>query len=248
MKEDKRIEDAMKHLKSLNHPCIVPIIRWEGPQNGIGPATWTEYQANGSLEDVLKAAEMQGNCCVLTHTQMTIITIGLVVGMNYLHKSGVIHGLMKPSDILIDEKYRSRISDFVTMRMDRLKAIRASQVGSPCYMAPEVYDDHYDQDQKVDVFAFGVILYELLMCRKLFAANRSPASVMREIMTGIKREFSGDIHKNVVFLIKKCWNVNAKHRPTFSEILNRLQTIQYKIFADVNLQEIRAYIDEMQVD
>jgi serine/threonine protein kinase len=125
------IEEEIKHLKSLSHPCILPIIRWERPRNGIGSVTRTEYEANGSLEDVLKDVEMQGNCSVLTRTRITIMTIRLVVGMNYLHKSSVIHGLMKPSDILIDDNYRSWISDFVTMRMGKLKAIRASQVSSP---------------------------------------------------------------------------------------------------------------------
>jgi serine/threonine protein kinase len=198
VKENERIEENIKHLKSLNDPCVVPIIGWEGPPDGIGPVTWTGYQANDSPEGIMKNVEMHRNVRVLTHTRRTIMTIGLVVRMNYVHRNGVIHGSMKPSDVLIDDNHRRRVNDFAMMRMDKLKAIKASQVCSPCYVAPEVYGDGYVESEKANIFALGVILYGLLMCRKLFAADQSPASVMREIMMGIKREFSVGIHKNIV--------------------------------------------------
>jgi hypothetical protein len=75
----------------------------------------------------------------------------------------------------------------------------------------------------------------------------SIASVMREIMRGIKHGFSVDIHKNIVLMMKKCWRVEAEDRPTFSDVLNELQWIKYKIFADAKVREIEEYIDEIQV-
>jgi hypothetical protein len=71
---------------------------------------------------------------------------------------------------------------------------------------------------------------------------------MREIMTGIKREFAVDINDSIVSMIKKCWSVAPEDCPTFSDILDELQAIKYRIFDDVNVEEVREHIDEIQVD
>jgi hypothetical protein len=48
-------------------------------------------------------------------------------------------------------------------------------------------------------------------------------------------------------MMKKCWRVEAEDRPTFSDVLNELQGIKYRIFADAKVREIEEYIDEIQV-
>jgi serine/threonine protein kinase len=239
-------ENLMNWMSSLNHPCIVKIQNFTIPRNGIGPVLVSDYVNNGSMEDIIQKQGLDNN--QITHTQMTIMILGIVLGMNYLHNCGIIHGLLKPSDLLVDRDYRVRITDFATMKMEQLKAIKASQVGSPCYMAPEVYEDDYVLTKKVDIFAFGFILFELISGSKIFPATMSAAWIMRQIMKGIRPPLPSNIDYRVAKIIKKCWSVKPCHRPSFAKILHKFKKFRFEIFDDVDVDKVQCYITEMESD
>jgi serine/threonine protein kinase len=242
----KSFEELMDRISSLSHPCIVKIQNFTVPRNGIGPILVSDCVNNGSVEDIMQKLRLDS--AYITHTQLTIMILGIVLGMNYLHNCNVIHGLLKPSDLLVDRDYRVKITDFATTKMEEMKMTKASQIGSSRYTAPEVYEDDYVRTQKIDVFAFGFILFELLSGSEAFPASMSIACVMRQIRKGIRPQIPSNIDYRVAEIIKKCWSATPSDRPSFAKIMHKFKNFRFELFNDVNVDEVQGYISEMESD
>ena len=100
----------------------------------------------------------------LTESDAKFYTCCIILGLEYMHKNGVIHRDIKPENLLIDEKGYLRITD---MGISRLwNPDNASDTsGTPGYMAPEVMC-RQNHSYAVDYFALGIILYEFMFGKR----------------------------------------------------------------------------------
>jgi serine/threonine protein kinase len=104
----------------------------------------------------------------------------LLDGLGHAHAAGVIHRDVKPSNILINNDGRIKISDFGIARIESSQLTQVGDVlGTPHYMAPEQFLG-VEIDQEADLFSVGVIAYELLTGRKPFTGNS--AAVMHQVL------------------------------------------------------------------
>ncbi|XP_042484084.1 uncharacterized protein LOC122064453 [Macadamia integrifolia] len=133
-----------------------------------------EYMANGDLRKHLYGSDLP----TLTWKQRLEICIGAARGLHYLHTSGdgsIIHRDVKPSNILLDENLVAKIADFGTLRaalkFDYIDASTTRIMGTLGYMAPE-YAMHGYLTQYTDVYAFGVMLFEVLCARELMDTRK----------------------------------------------------------------------------
>lgn len=116
-----------------------------------------------------------------------LIEIGQIIsqildGIGYAHAHGVIHRDMKPANILVNNDGRIKISDFGVAHVESSTMTKVGDViGSPSYMSPEQFMGG-EIDNLADLFAIGVIAYELLTGKRPFVGN-SPAGVMRQVLT-----------------------------------------------------------------
>jgi eukaryotic-like serine/threonine-protein kinase len=85
----------------------------------------------------------------------------LLDALGYAHSQGVVHRDIKPSNLLLSAKGRLKITDFGIARIDAGLTRTGTQVGTPVYMAPEMYLGKAS-DHRADLFSAGVVLYELL--------------------------------------------------------------------------------------
>jgi tetratricopeptide (TPR) repeat protein len=139
---------------------------------------------------------------------------GIAEGVAYAHANGVVHRDLKPANVLLTPEgdgWIPRVGDFGIARgaeRERLSAHNA-MMGTPGYMAPEQYSDVATADERADVFALGVLLYELTTGERPFDATDLlgayqaamegqwrpiPASVPDRFAVAIRGALVGDRH------------------------------------------------------
>jgi serine/threonine-protein kinase len=138
----------------LNHRNIVSVYQFgEDTENAY---IVMEYVAGHSLRDYLKRAEH------FTQAEVQCLMGQLLDALHFAHERGVVHRDIKPANLIVADDGRLKISDFGIARTESSQVTRANAVvGSPGYIAPEQYTGGA-QDRRVDVFASGVLLYQLL--------------------------------------------------------------------------------------
>jgi len=95
----------------------------------------------------------------------------LLDGLGHAHAQGVVHRDIKPSNLLINDDGRIKISDFGIAHLDTSSLTQVGEImGSPDYMSPEQFSGD-EPDARTDLYATGVIAYELLDGRKPFTGS-----------------------------------------------------------------------------
>jgi serine/threonine protein kinase len=230
-------------LASLNHPCIIKIVGWSLPNSECKKARIaTEFASNGSLEDAFVRIRKGDIPSFWTHENLSCIIIGLVLGMKYLHSRDVIHRDLKPANLLLDEKYRVRICDFGTAVFADCGTTQT--IGTLGYVAPESLEDALPT-KKVDVFAFGLILYELLVGQSVFPKDANAVRLAKLHMNEHRAEIPGSISSAVADLMRACWSTDPDLRPTFEEIYAKLKGTWFPFFDDVPPKVIKDYVSEI---
>ncbi|KAK3256272.1 hypothetical protein CYMTET_34584 [Cymbomonas tetramitiformis] len=117
----------------------------------------TEFMEGGCLYDHLKKS--RGSDLGIAF----IIRVALDVarGMDYLHKSSIIHRDLKAMNLLMDEHGTVKVSDFGVSRFFDPEIVMTAETGTYRWMAPEVIE-HRPYDKKADVFSYGIFLWELV--------------------------------------------------------------------------------------
>lgn len=135
-----------------------------------------EYMSAGSLRDQLEVPSPQPS-------HLLMLLRDAACGVAAAHQRNIIHRDLKPENILLsvrrDRTLQAKVSDFGVASFGAHLAQR-SAIGSPAYMAPEQFYDVYDQ--RVDIYAIGVMLYEIVCGRRPFYG--SPAQLMMAHIKG----------------------------------------------------------------
>ncbi|KAJ7342297.1 hypothetical protein JRQ81_010041 [Phrynocephalus forsythii] len=148
----------------------------------------------------------------------------IVNGVKYIHSNNFIHRDLKPLNIFISKDDKMKIGDFglVTTGVDDLSAERTRGAGTMGYLAPEQVLSHYGKE--VDIFALGLILFEMLYT---YETSHEKAKVWSKVREGIfPDKFSSEFPREVK-LIKKLIAEKASERPAADYILKVLDKQAY---------------------
>jgi len=169
-----RFEREAKIIASLEHPSIVPVYD-VGEDNG-QPYFVMRYMNGGSLSDRIKAK-------VMTVEEAAKILGQLAPGMDEAHSKGIVHRDLKPSNILFDGKGVPYISDFGIAKLSQAQSgnmTGSAIIGTPAYMAPEQAQGT-GVDGRTDIYAVGIILFEMLTGHQPYEADTPMAVAFKHI-------------------------------------------------------------------
>ncbi|KAH0792495.1 TKL family protein kinase [Histomonas meleagridis] len=202
----------------------------------------TQYVEQGSLYDALKH---KPNSPTLDSTDKTKIAMCIAHGMSFLHSMKIIHRDLKSLNILLDSNCLPKVIDFGISRFhNEQNELVTSTIGTPHWMAPEMFNSsHYDV--KVDVYAFGIMLWEMLTEETPFE-GMSAYQIMTAVCQNQKRPaIPSDAPEGLSNLIDACWEQSPTKRPTFFDVFQEFAT-QNAYFPGTNLSEIATFVKTIQ--
>ena len=128
-----------------------------------------DYLEGGDLRKHMKTK-------IFNIRQIKFVAACVIIGLEYIHRKGIIHRDIKPENLIFDDKGYLRISDFgIAIRNDLINKLEKNndKSGTPGYMAPEriINNKNISYSYSSDFFSLGVILYELTMLKKPFRRN-----------------------------------------------------------------------------
>jgi serine/threonine protein kinase len=240
-------EDLVRELvalATLNHPNVLRIIGWTFRDRSHSAEIQTEYAPNGSLAQLLWKLG-QGQICPLfwTPTGIGIIICGIVLGMRYIHGRGIIHGDLKPGNILLNEKGHPLIADFGSSRFQSDHATPLPDTGTVRYAAPERFSEGAVLTSKIDVFSFGLILYELVVGSPVFPPSDSQFDVIRRLRARALPAVPPRYGPLMQDLIGRCCETDPDSRPSFQDILDLFRREEFQILLNAVPSDIRDFCD-----
>ncbi|XP_016647040.1 PREDICTED: lysM domain receptor-like kinase 3 [Prunus mume] len=185
----------LKVLCKIHHINVVELLGYASGDDHLYLVY--EYIQNGSLSEHLHDPLLKGHQ-PLSWTARTQIALDAAKGIEYIHdhtKARYVHRDIKTSNILLDEGLRAKVADFglakLVGRTNEEDIIATRLVGTPGYLPPESVKE-LQVTHKTDVFAFGVVLAELITGqRALFRDNREPEK-MKSLIIVIKKIFQDE--------------------------------------------------------
>ncbi|KAM0051307.1 putative protein kinase RLK-Pelle-RLCK-VIIa-2 family [Helianthus debilis subsp. tardiflorus] len=231
-------------LGVVNHPNLVKLVGYcaEDDERGIQRLLVYELMRNKSLEDHL-LGRVDSTLSWMTRLH---IAQGAARGLAYLHEEmdfQLIFRDFKTSNILLDEEFNPKLSDFGLARQGPaagLGHVSTVVVGTIGYAAPE-YIHTGRLTSKSDVWSFGVVLYELITGRRAVERNlpRNEQKLIEWVKPYVsdskkfhllvdprlEREYSLKSARKLSSLANKCLTKNPKARPKMSEVVETLGKI-----------------------
>lgn len=186
-----------------------------------------EYMARGSLNDIIHDHNIP-----LSYEMKLHLACQAAQGMNFLHQSvpPTLHLDLKSHNILLDDKWNARISDFgIAKFKEESKTARnantGQSIGTIYWSSPEALEGNGPLTEKCDCYSFGIVLWELFH-RQMPYKGRDPVSVALDVIhNNLRPALSSELPVEIQDLIKACWAKEPKARPSFQEIMTTLRTL-----------------------
>jgi serine/threonine protein kinase len=206
-------------LATLNHPAILPLIGFTPFDEPNGPSIVMPLMT-ASVQRYINLERNNRAPHEWTPTRKHIILMGIAVGMAFMHSQNWIHRDLKPDNVLLDDSLEPRISDFGLAKFieNGITISQSNQHGTTVYMAPEYFNEER-VSTKVDVYAFGMMMFTMLSGLDPFPNAMNRFYLMGRIAKGIRPQIPKTVRAPYVELIKKCWATVPDERPDFKDIM-----------------------------
>ena len=173
-----RFNREAKTIAALDHPAIVPVFDY-GEEDG-QPFLVMRYMPGGSLADRLENGAMPLE-------QATVIIQRLSSALNRAHSQGIVHRDLKPNNVLFDQYEDAYLADFGIAHISSTSGASAltasgSMLGTPTYMSPEQIHGEAQIDGRSDVYALGIMYFQMLTGSVPYVGETATKILMQHIM------------------------------------------------------------------
>ncbi|XP_043286954.1 mitogen-activated protein kinase kinase kinase 12 isoform X2 [Venturia canescens] len=215
-------ETDIRHLRKLNHPNVV---RFKGVcTQAPCYCVIMEFCPYGPLYDLLRAGEPIPPARLVSWSKQ------IAAGMSYLHAHKIIHRDLKSPNVLIGRDEVVKISDFGTSREWNEISTRMTFAGTVAWMAPEIIRNE-PCSEKVDIWSYGVVLWELLSGEIPYKDVDSSAIIWGVGNNSLHLPIPASWPEGFGYLIELCWKAEPRKRPSFGLIESHLNIIAVKVLS-----------------
>ncbi|KAJ6678226.1 SERINE-THREONINE PROTEIN KINASE [Salix viminalis] len=212
-------------LSKLHHPNVVAFYGVVQDGHGGALATVTEYMVDGSLRNVLLRKDRY-----LDRRKRLLIAMDAAFGMEYLHSKNIVHFDLKCDNLLVNLKDPQRpickVGDFGLSKIKRNTLVSGGVRGTLPWMAPELLNGSSNKvSEKVDVFSFAIVLWEILTGDEPYANMHYGAIIGGIVSNTLRPTIPSYCDSEWRGLMEQCWAPNPAVRPSFTEIARRLRTM-----------------------
>ncbi|XP_059185906.1 serine/threonine-protein kinase WNK2 [Centropristis striata] len=215
--ERQRFKEEAEMLKALQHPNIVRFYDfWESPVKGKKCIVLvTELMTSGTLKTYLKRFKVMKPKVLRSWCRQ------ILKGLHFLHTRTppIIHRDLKCDNIFITGPTGSvKIGDLGLATLKRASFAK-SVIGTPEFMAPEMYEEHYDE--AVDVYAFGMCMLEMATSEYPYSECQNAAQIYRKVTSGVKpASYSKVSDPEIKEIIGECICHRWEERYSIKDLLN----------------------------
>jgi len=217
-----RFQREARVIALLEHPAIVPVYDFGYSEEQ--PFIVMRYMPGGSLEDRIRNGPLSPQEAIRIFEQ-------LAPALDYAHQQGVIHRDLKPGNILFDQVDNAFASDFGIAKISGSSVALTGSgfIGTPAYASPEQAMGKEELDGRSDVYAMGVVLFEMLTGKLPFEADTPMSLAMAHILEPVPDilELRPDLPKPYKALIERAL---AKERE------NRFATVEALVAALISAE------------
>ncbi|KAE8126006.1 hypothetical protein FH972_020763 [Carpinus fangiana] len=229
---EQQFQQEVKMLATLKHPNIV---RFIGACRK--PMVWcivTEYAKGGSVRQFLMKRQNRAVPLKLAVKQ----ALDVARGMAYVHGPGLIHRDLKSDNLLINADKSIKIADFGVARIEVQTEGMTPETGTYRWMAPEMIQ-HRPYTQKVDVYSFGIVLWELITGNLPFQNMTAVQAAFAVVNKGVRPTIPHDCLPILSEIMTRCWDANPDVRPPFAEVVKMLENAETEIMTTVRKARFR---------
>jgi serine/threonine protein kinase len=213
-------------LLSLQHPAVLRFVGFSLPEARGRPfCIATDFMSRGNLQELEKYEEQGKLIPGYDATGKSIIMYGVAAGMAHIHEHLVCHRDLKADNVFLDDHYEPKIADFGLSKITSDNFKMSAMVGTPFYMAPELFNPEGESTYAIDVYAYGMLLASIVTKGRFDFGRQRIASIkdlMNAVMAGKRCELPATIAPKIKELITNCWDGNPTSRPTFQAIVETL--------------------------
>ncbi|PPR96088.1 hypothetical protein GOBAR_AA24579 [Gossypium barbadense] len=236
-------EEFINEVASISRTSHVNIVTFLGfcYESSIRALLY-EFMPNGSLDKYIYHHRSPDKSCILTRKTMFEIAVGVARGLEYLHRgcnTRILHLDIKPHNILLDENFVPKISDFGLAKLCERKGSILSSItarGTIGYIAPELFCRNFGGvSYKSDVYSYGMMVLEMVGAKEnihvggsLTSEMNFPSWIYEHLeqeafnLEGITVE-DEEITRKMIIVSLWCIQTNPSDRPSMTKVLEMLQ-------------------------
>lgn len=216
---NERFISEIRMLSLVQHPnCLTLLAVCRQPL-----AIVTEFLAEGDLKSHLFYRDTP----ISDETKIAVLS-KVAAGMRYLHSKGLVHADLKPSNVLVAHEFSTvKIADFglAFVQAERV----ANRTGTFRYMACELLAGLGTGDPAVDVYAFGVMLFEVVTRTKASYVDQSRRDPFTRLHMFSDLRITSFLARQCESILRMCVAPNASDRKSFRSVFDALAAIDLKL-------------------
>jgi serine/threonine protein kinase len=232
------VANESRMLKEWSHPCVVKGFGMKPPEDQQSNAILAmEFMEKGSIDRCI-------GC--LSPEQKVLAILRAVLALEFVHSKGVIHGDIKPSNLLIDGECNAKLSDFGASRT--ADGSMTTNVGNTAAYAPAEVLQGGRPTVKSDVYSLGLLMYFVITGRHAFDPELPPMRLMDAVKAGAKVELPRSVKPELSELIRSMCSSEAEERPRSAKaVFDAICESEFGFFEGIDAVEVRVALAKLGV-